>query len=107
MKPFGRYAKSRHKKMPIPVRKDMKIVQIDSRTSIEVSIGISDEDARNNWLFKHSVPLKPKHIKVDPVMPQEHAEDVAEEEIEELVEATEDHDDDLFLPELDDEKKGY
>jgi len=45
--------KSQKKKFHIPVQKNKKMVQIDSRTSIEVNVDVPDDEAREKFLARH------------------------------------------------------
>ena len=85
--------KTRKEKMTIPVQKNMKIVYINARTSIEVSVDIPDDVAIERFCARHNIEPQPPEITEYPMRPEECLE---ESDVEEFVEV----DDDPLLPEL-------
>ena len=82
--------KPRHKKAIKPVIKT-KLVRIDHRTQIEVSVSISDDLAREHYLSRLNIPIKGKFERLmpnTPQMPVKHEfkdEEVVDEELEEVL----------------------
>lgn len=78
------------KKKPVKVLdKRTKTVRVDSRTLIEVSVSLSDEEARRRYFMRHNIAPAPKNayplteaeaFKDPTIIPIEDIEEIADEE---------------------------
>jgi hypothetical protein len=81
--------KPRQKK-PVKAVVKTKLVRIDFRTQIEVPVSIPDDVAREKYLSRLNIAIKPCYIPSTPNYPvKEEFKDIPIEEIEELQELAE------------------
>ena len=73
----------RHKKF-VPPSKGTKLVRIDFRTQVEVSVSITDEQARERYYARHKIEPVPDNLALYPIPIAECFKEIPSGSLEEM-----------------------